>query len=83
MNLLCLAFSFYHYKNCKKAKSKSKIKNDLFDLIGNTPIVYLKELSILTNCKIYVQFKNILLKGKCEFMNPGGSLKDRTCKSII
>lgn len=44
------------------------------ELIGNTPLVYLKEVSALTGCHIY---------GKAEFLNPGGSVKDRTALGII
>lgn len=42
--------------------------------IGNTPLILLKKLSQLTGCEIY---------GKAEFMNPGGSVKDRTALGII
>ncbi|MEH6580757.1 MAG: cysteine synthase A [Halioglobus sp.] len=44
------------------------------DIIGNTPLLYLKKISELTGCHIY---------GKAEFMNPGGSIKDRTALGII
>lgn len=44
------------------------------DMIGNTPLVYLREISEQTGCKIY---------GKAEFLNPGGSIKDRTALGII
>ncbi|GAB3275402.1 cysteine synthase A [Parahaliea aestuarii] len=44
------------------------------DLIGNTPLLYLREASELTGCQIY---------GKAEFMNPGGSIKDRTALGIV
>ena len=44
------------------------------DLIGNTPLVYLREASEMTGCDIY---------GKAEFLNPGGSVKDRTALGII
>lgn len=47
---------------------------DLFDAVGNTPLIELKSLSKLTGCKIY---------GKAEFMNPCGSVKDRAAKSLI
>lgn len=47
---------------------------DLFDAVGDTPLIELKSLSKLTNCKIY---------GKAEFMNPSGSMKDRTAKYLI
>ena len=44
------------------------------DVIGNTPLLYLREVSELTGCNIF---------GKAEFMNPGGSVKDRTALGII
>ena len=34
--------------------SKEIQKKTLFDLIGNTPILYLKSLSQMTGCEIYV-----------------------------
>jgi cysteine synthase A len=42
--------------------------------IGNTPLIRLRRLSELTGCDIL---------GKAEFMNPGGSIKDRAALSII
>lgn len=48
--------------------------NALTDMIGNTPLVYLREVSEATGCNIY---------GKAEFLNPGGSIKDRTALGII
>lgn len=42
--------------------------------IGRTPLVRLRRLSELTGCEILA---------KAEFMNPGGSVKDRTAYSII
>ncbi|MGV6807968.1 MAG: cysteine synthase A [bacterium] len=49
-------------------------QTNLTDLIGNTPLVYLKQASEETGCAIY---------GKAEFLNPGGSVKDRTALGII
>ncbi|MCB1848351.1 MAG: cysteine synthase A [Halieaceae bacterium] len=49
-------------------------KQQLPDVIGNTPLLYLRQASELTGCDIY---------GKAEFMNPGGSVKDRTALGII
>ncbi|MCP5164971.1 MAG: cysteine synthase A [Pseudomonadales bacterium] len=49
-------------------------QQQLPDVIGNTPLLYLREVSELTGCDIY---------GKAEFMNPGGSVKDRTALGII
>ena len=48
--------------------------SDLSALIGNTPLLKLRRLSEQSGCEIY---------GKCEFMNPGGSIKDRTALGII
>jgi cysteine synthase A len=42
--------------------------------VGNTPLIRLKKLSELTGCEIL---------GKAEFMNPGGSVKDRAAYGII
>jgi cysteine synthase len=44
------------------------------DLIGNTPLVYLRRLSEQTGCTIL---------GKAEFLNPGQSVKDRAALFII
>ncbi|HMR29770.1 MAG TPA: cysteine synthase A [Geminicoccaceae bacterium] len=44
------------------------------DLIGNTPLVRLNKASELTGCEIL---------GKCEFLNPGGSIKDRAALAIV
>ena len=50
------------------------LKTGIPELVGNTPLVRLKGPSEATGCDIY---------GKCEFMNPGGSVKDRAALSII
>ena len=42
--------------------------------VGKTPLIRLKRLSELTGCEIL---------GKAEFMNPGGSVKDRAAHGII
>ena len=42
--------------------------------IGNTPLIRLAKLSAETGCDIL---------GKAEFMNPGGSVKDRAARYII
>ena len=47
---------------------------DVTQLIGNTPLLHLKRASELTGCTIL---------GKAEFLNPGGSVKDRTALGII
>jgi cysteine synthase A len=42
--------------------------------VGNTPLIELKSLSILTGCKIMA---------KCEHLNPTGSVKDRAALWIV
>ena len=51
-----------------------KINKDFIDTIGNTPLIRLNYPSEITKCNIY---------GKAEFLNPGGSIKDRAAKGII
>ena len=46
----------------------------LVDCIGNTPLIRLNHLSDATGCEIL---------GKAEFMNPGGSVKDRAALGIV
>ena len=50
------------------------MERDIVDLIGNTPLIKLRYPSELTGCNIY---------GKAEFMNPGGSVKDRAALALI
>jgi len=42
--------------------------------VGNTPLIRLKGMSEATGCDIL---------GKAEFMNPGGSVKDRAASAIV
>jgi cysteine synthase A len=49
-------------------------RDTLTDAIGNTPLIALRKASEQTGCTIL---------GKAEFMNPGGSVKDRAAKYII
>jgi cysteine synthase A len=48
--------------------------NNIRELIGGTDLLKLESLSKLTNCHIYV---------KCEFQNPGGSIKDRAALRMV
>lgn len=50
------------------------VTSDTLSLIGNTPLVRLKGPSEATGCDIY---------GKCEFANPGASVKDRAALYIV
>ena len=51
-----------------------RIREDFVDTIGNTPLIKLRKASELTGCTIL---------GKAEFLNPGGSVKDRAAKYIV
>ena len=44
------------------------------DAIGRTPLIELRAASKATGCRIL---------GKAEFMNPGGSVKDRAALFIV
>ncbi len=50
------------------------IRDGFVDAIGNTPMIRLRTASEQTGCTIL---------GKAEFLNPGGSVKDRAAKYII
>ena len=50
------------------------VARDPLDLIGQTPIVLLRGPSAATGCEIW---------GKCEYANPGGSVKDRAALFIV
>lgn len=50
------------------------IKHGFVDTIGNTPLIRLNSFSDETGCEIL---------GKAEFLNPGGSVKDRAALYII
>ena len=54
--------------------AKSATARSVIDLIGNTPLVRLNGPSEATGCEIL---------GKAEFLNPGGSVKDRAALGII
>jgi len=49
-------------------------KNNFLESIGNTPLIKLKAASEVTGCNIY---------GKAEYLNPGGSVKDRAALALI
>jgi cysteine synthase A len=50
------------------------IKNGFVGTVGNTPLIRLNSFSEATGCEIL---------GKAEFLNPGGSVKDRAALYII
>jgi len=50
------------------------IREDFVTAVGNTPMIRLRKASEVTGCTIL---------GKAEFLNPGGSVKDRAAKYIV
>jgi hypothetical protein len=50
------------------------VRANTLDLIGNTPLVLLEGPSEAAGCEIW---------GKCEFANPGASVKDRAALWIV
>ena len=56
------------------ADFKMPVRDGFVEAIGNTPLIRLRKASEETGCTIL---------GKAEFMNPGGSVKDRAALGII
>lgn len=50
------------------------IYDNIVESIGNTPLVKLNKVSRNLDCNVFA---------KCEFMNPGGSTKDRIARQMI
>src|SRR5579864_7301254 len=50
------------------------VRNGFLETIGNTPLIRLRRASEVTGCTIL---------GKAEFLNPGGSVKDRAALFIV
>src|SRR6201984_3746503 len=50
------------------------VSANVIEAIGQTPLIKLRRASELTGCTIL---------GKAEFMNPGGSVKDRAALAIV
>ncbi len=53
---------------------RNDIRDGFAGAVGNTPLIRLDKASEITGCEIL---------GKAEFLNPGGSVKDRTALGII
>lgn len=60
--------------NNSKDNDLPRTRNNVADLIGNTPMVKINSLSKETGCEIYA---------KLELANPGGSAKDRVALAVI
>jgi len=57
------------------ARAQQRAKESIVDLVGRTPLVRLATFE--KDCP------NVEIWAKCEFMNPGGSVKDRAASQII
>ncbi|CAM8997288.1 unnamed protein product [Rhodiola kirilowii] len=71
-----LSFFFIGSSSRKKSRLSKKaiLSKGMIDAIGNTPLIRINSLSDATGCEIF---------GKAEFLNPGGSVKDRVAVKII
>ncbi|KAL5548620.1 hypothetical protein UlMin_003851 [Ulmus minor] len=79
VSIALLSLFFFNLKSKSSSKktepsSKKKPRDGLVAAIGNTPLIRINSLSEATGCEIL---------GKCEFLNPGGSVKDRVAVKII
>ncbi len=59
---------------CPRERPVCLRASHVLDSVGHTPVFRLNRASEGTGCEIY---------GKAEFMNPGGSVKDRIAKFIV
>jgi len=60
--------------DCPREIQTCLMASDVLDSIGNTPLIRLRAASDETGCNIYA---------KAEFLNPGGSVKDRIARHIV
>lgn len=60
--------------NCPRQTPTCLVTSDVLDSIGNTPLIRLRNISDETGCEIYA---------KAEYLNPGGSIKDRIARHIV
>jgi cysteine synthase A len=56
------------------ALDSGAVRDGLIGSIGNTPLIRLNKLSEETGCEVL---------GKAEFLNPGGSVKDRAALFLV
>ena len=76
-NSFALSSSFLlqqQQKQQQQAYTSLRVCNSFRDAVGQTPLLRLSVPSQLTKCNIYA---------KCEFLNPGGSVKDRVAVAIL
>ena len=59
---------------CPRQTPTCLVASEVVDSIGHTPLIRLRGASKLTRCNIFA---------KAEFMNPGGSIKDRIARHMV
>lgn len=60
----------------EKRDHQKLIKDDITDCVGNTPMVRINNITKKDGIKCEVL-------AKCEFLNPGGSVKDRIGRRMV
>ena len=63
-----------HLVYCPRQTPTCLVTSEVGDSIGHTPLIRIRSASSLTRCNVFA---------KAEFMNPGGSIKDRIARHII
>ena len=63
-----------HLVYCPRQTPTCLVTSEVYDSIGHTPLIRLRSASRFTACNVFA---------KAEFMNPGGSIKDRIARHII
>jgi len=71
-------YAYVSYGGGRSRRSRQRATGDVVmgfpGLIGNTPMVEIRSLSAATGCRILA---------KAEFLNPGGSTKDRIAREMV
>lgn len=70
----CPASTSSTAQSVQDGRNHRKIAQDLFELIGDTPMIKLQSLSNATGCTILA---------KCEFMNPGICLRFDSVRMVV
>ncbi|KAF4697616.1 hypothetical protein FOZ60_004512 [Perkinsus olseni] len=74
----CLGVAAFTMARSKRRHSEGEsarsARGGWWALVGNTPLIRIDSISELLGCEVYA---------KCEFVNPGGSVKDRIAKMIV
>ncbi|KAL9235811.1 hypothetical protein vseg_010546 [Gypsophila vaccaria] len=77
LSIAAISYILINHQRTSKTSKTSKPNNFVHGIvgaIGNTPLILIPSLSLATGCHIL---------GKAEFLNPGGSVKDRVAVKIV